>query len=262
MSTFHALPLWQGEALTADFARVDGDFTATTDQIIRWAACKWGLDENALRAEAWYETNWIESSRGDKRTDATQCQTPNWNGWDGTECWQSYGMFQAKVFDYNIWPEGRDSTAFNSDFRAAYLRACMNGDMPYLSRAGTPVPGYRPIQALTQITCSGVAWRMGIRCMVRRRCHRVYHFCAANQAGGAVAECPTRQRGADNLANQGSDRNGSYHDRHATELGGGVGERVHRRALPGVIAAQHFPVEHDQRCERDAYDFCEGFRQR
>lgn len=142
LSTFHALPLWQGEALTADFARVDGDFTATTDQIIRWAACKWGLDENALRAEAWYETNWIESSRGDKRTDATQCQTPNWNGWDGTECWQSYGMFQAKVFDYNIWPEGRDSTAFNSDFRAAYLRACMNGDMPYLSRAGTPVPGY------------------------------------------------------------------------------------------------------------------------
>ena len=28
------------------FSRVDGDFTGTTDQIIQWAACKWGIDED------------------------------------------------------------------------------------------------------------------------------------------------------------------------------------------------------------------------
>jgi hypothetical protein len=142
LATFHALPLWRADAPVADFRRVDGKFTATTDQIIRWAACKWGLDENALRAEAWYETNWIESNAGDRRTDYSLCHTPNWNGWDGSECWQSYGIFQAKVFDYNIWPEGRDSTAFNSDFRGAYLRACMNGHVHYLGHKGKPEPGY------------------------------------------------------------------------------------------------------------------------
>ena len=28
------------------FNRVDGDFTGTTDEIIQWAACKWGIDED------------------------------------------------------------------------------------------------------------------------------------------------------------------------------------------------------------------------
>ncbi|HJU29223.1 MAG TPA: hypothetical protein VJ718_08630, partial [Candidatus Binataceae bacterium] len=109
--------------------------------IIRWAACKWGLDENAMRAEAWSETFWIQDTPADRRTDPTLCQTPNWNGWDGVECWQSYGIFQSKVFDFNIWPETRDSTAFNADFRGAYLRACMNGDISYMSRR-TPNAGY------------------------------------------------------------------------------------------------------------------------
>lgn len=142
LAAFHALPNWQAEAPVSDFSGVDGNFTGTTDQIIRWAACKWGLDENALRAEAWYETNWIQSSAGDERTDYSLCHTPNWDGWNGSECWQSYGMFQTKVFDANIWPETLDSTAFNSDFRGAYLRSCMNGDVAYLGTTATPEPGY------------------------------------------------------------------------------------------------------------------------
>ena len=50
-------------------------------------------------------------------------------------------MFQTKVFDYNVWPGARDSTSFNADFRAAYQRACMNGDISFLSEA-RPVVGY------------------------------------------------------------------------------------------------------------------------
>jgi len=29
-----------------EYAKVDGQYTGTTDMIIRWAACKWGIDED------------------------------------------------------------------------------------------------------------------------------------------------------------------------------------------------------------------------
>jgi hypothetical protein len=141
LAAFHQQPLWNDEAPAADFANVDGNFTGTTDQIIRWASCKWGLDEDAMRGEAWSETFWIQDTPADRTTDPALCQTPAWNGWDGSQCWQSYGIFQTKVLDYNIWPETRDSTAFNADFRSAYVRACMNGDIAYLG-SRPPDPGY------------------------------------------------------------------------------------------------------------------------
>jgi hypothetical protein len=34
------------------FGRVDGNFTGTTDEIIQWTACKWGVDEDIVRAQA------------------------------------------------------------------------------------------------------------------------------------------------------------------------------------------------------------------
>jgi hypothetical protein len=40
--------------------RVDGQFTGTTDEIIQWAACKWGLPDNYLRAEAYIESTWFQ----------------------------------------------------------------------------------------------------------------------------------------------------------------------------------------------------------
>jgi hypothetical protein len=40
--------------------RVDGQFTGTTDEIIQWAACKWGLPDNFLRAEADVESTWFQ----------------------------------------------------------------------------------------------------------------------------------------------------------------------------------------------------------
>ena len=35
----------------SQFSRVDGDFSGTTDEIIQWAACKWGIDEDIVRAQ-------------------------------------------------------------------------------------------------------------------------------------------------------------------------------------------------------------------
>src|SRR5262245_64477950 len=38
------------------FRRVTGNFTGTTGEIIQWAACKWGFNVNALRAQAAIES--------------------------------------------------------------------------------------------------------------------------------------------------------------------------------------------------------------
>src|SRR5205823_3492611 len=40
--------------------RVDGQFTGTTDEILQWAACKWGLPDNLIRAEAAVESTWFQ----------------------------------------------------------------------------------------------------------------------------------------------------------------------------------------------------------
>ena len=37
-------------------SRISGHYRGSTDAIIRWAACKWGLDENLLRAVAVQES--------------------------------------------------------------------------------------------------------------------------------------------------------------------------------------------------------------
>jgi len=141
LASFHDQPLFSGAAPASDFAKVDGNYAASTDMILRWGACKWGIDEDVMRAQAAEESNWVQSHQGDIRTNPSLCQAGSWNGWTGSYCYQSYGLFQVKVYDYNAWPEARDSTPFNVDFRGAYQRACMNGDIGYLDDL-TPSPGY------------------------------------------------------------------------------------------------------------------------
>ena len=40
--------------------RVDGRYTGTTDEILQWAACKWGLPDNLIRADAVVESTWFQ----------------------------------------------------------------------------------------------------------------------------------------------------------------------------------------------------------
>ena len=142
LSSFYAQPVFaSGGAPATDFAHVDGNYAATTDMILRWGACKWGIDEDLLRAQAAAESNWTQSRQGDLRTDPSLCRRGSWNGWNGSYCYQSWGIFQVKVYDSNAWPEARDSTSFNIDLRGAYQRACMNGDISYLKDL-TPSSGY------------------------------------------------------------------------------------------------------------------------
>ncbi|HEY2486919.1 MAG TPA: Ig-like domain-containing protein [Candidatus Binataceae bacterium] len=135
---------WSPYNGTWAYARVDGQYTGTTDMIFRWAACKWGIDEDVVRAQATDEHwSWDQlNSGGDKHTVESQCVngdfTSLWNYECSDCCYDSWGDFQTKVYyDWQTWPMMQTSTAFSADYRFADQRACMDGDLaPYF--AGKP----------------------------------------------------------------------------------------------------------------------------
>lgn len=154
LGTFYSEPFWFNYSASTYTNRVTGAYTGSTDMILRWAACKWGIDEDVVRAEAMLESEWTQGSPtytatshagwGDNRTAKSQCETSEWVGWLNPpgECWQSCGIFQTKVFDFNVWPAACESTAFNADFRMAYQRACMDGNGPSWYSRDLPAAGY------------------------------------------------------------------------------------------------------------------------
>lgn len=143
LTAFYANPLnFIDGPPASDFQAVDGNYAGTTDMIIRWAACKWGLDENVLRAQAFEESTWSAYTTGDFAASPLSCAAGLWNGWQGTGyCYQSYGITQMKMMSFNAWPAAWNSTSFNLDFRGAYWRACMNGDVSYYYDQ-VPTSGY------------------------------------------------------------------------------------------------------------------------
>jgi autotransporter family porin len=118
------------------YARVDGQYSGTTDMIMRWAACKWGIDEDVVRAQAINEHwSWNQfDSGGDKRTSYSQCVNGSfddlWGYMCSNCCFQTWSIWQTKVYyNWMTWPMIHNSTAFAADFRYADQRACMDGDL-------------------------------------------------------------------------------------------------------------------------------------
>src|SRR5215471_2917608 len=125
---------------------VDGQYTGTTEMIIRWAACKWGMDEDMIRAQATTEHGtWIQwNAGGDERRSIAQCQAGNnpdhnstnlWGYLISNACYQSWSNWQTKVVyaspdagAWTTWPAINESTAFAVDYRYGSQRSCMNGD--------------------------------------------------------------------------------------------------------------------------------------
>jgi len=112
----------------SQFSRVDGDFVGTTDEIIQWAACKWGIDEDIARAQVIKESYWFQSVNGD-------------NG-------ESWGLGQVRdtahqlAFQYSV--NARTSAAYNLDYTYATWRACYEGVYTWLNtveRNGTYAAG-------------------------------------------------------------------------------------------------------------------------
>jgi len=129
LNSFHAADVNGGVPASA-FDQVDGNFTGTTDEIIQWAACKWGFDPDLVRAIAIDESYWHESSVGDFTSNENNCPPGTWNG---SGCYQTYGLLQIKYPNYpGTWPMSRDDTAFSAEYKLAYQRACMNGQISQL----------------------------------------------------------------------------------------------------------------------------------
>lgn len=102
----------------ADRNRITGDFIGTTDEILQWVACKWGIDENIVRADAVIESYWVQSLVGDNCGVAGEA---------------SYGILQVMNEDcsgdsiHGGWPYTQDDTALDADYWGARLRACFDG---------------------------------------------------------------------------------------------------------------------------------------
>jgi hypothetical protein len=94
---------------------VDGRFTGTTDEIIQWAARKWGFRVDALRAVAALESWWDMDVLGDEG--------------------DSFGIFQVRrpYHCRGACAIARDSTAFNADYYGGIVRAYYDGKMGWLN---------------------------------------------------------------------------------------------------------------------------------
>ena len=57
-SYFYDSPSCCTQLPKGDFSNVDGNYSGTTDDLIRITACKWGIDEDYIRAQSWIESGW------------------------------------------------------------------------------------------------------------------------------------------------------------------------------------------------------------
>ncbi len=136
--------------------RITGNFKGTTDEIIQWAACKWGIDEDVLRAQAVQESYWRQNALGDWAGDSALCSNlfpvgsyqPQHVGDHArsNQCPESYGILQVrwhyhKSGFYSSTTENPStltnnaiySTAYNIDYYGHIFRNCYNGNETWLN---------------------------------------------------------------------------------------------------------------------------------
>ena len=156
--------------------RVSGRFTGRTDEIFQWAACKWGISDNVLRAVAVAESTWYQyevypsgrcvslfgcgdfveepdadtqvycdfvDSRGhDYQADYGPGRCPKTFGITGVMSWQAPSWGKMPQNQNGTFPFNRKSTAFAVDYLASQLRGCYEGWQYWLDTTGTRT--YRP----------------------------------------------------------------------------------------------------------------------
>ena len=125
-------------------SRVSGDFVGTTDEIIQWAACKWGIDADVVRAQAAQESSWFMTSAGDFTDDEQWCAPGHFPGSGGRAgCPESLGIMGVKYrYHGDAFPEAALSTAYNLDYALAVWRNCFEGKDNWLADH-PPHSGYR-----------------------------------------------------------------------------------------------------------------------
>ena len=126
-----------GDAPQADqliAPRINGDFAGTTGEILRWAACKWGIDQRIVFAQAAVESWWRQTTLGD--WESSGCPPGHGPGVDGKPglCPQSWGVLQNRYpYEQGSWPGIATSTAMNADTAYAIWRSCFDGYETWLN---------------------------------------------------------------------------------------------------------------------------------
>jgi autotransporter family porin len=127
----------------AVFGRVTGNFTGTTDEIIQWAAAKWGLPDEVIRGEAVVESSWYQGLHDESGApldhrgfgDFGDCGGSPPGAPYGPDGPSSFGLLQAKWCSLENqqtngtggWPWTERSTAYAVDTYAAVVRGCYEG---------------------------------------------------------------------------------------------------------------------------------------
>jgi hypothetical protein len=105
---------------------VTGHFTGTTDEIIQWAAIKWGLSPDLLRAVAATESWWKMSTNGDSG--------------------DSFGLFQVRRPYHcrgSVCSWFAHDAALNADYYGAILRSYYDGAESWLNTVSGNGAAYR-----------------------------------------------------------------------------------------------------------------------
>lgn len=103
--------------------RITGNFTGTTDEIFQWAAAKWGLPDNLIRAIAYKESDWHQSNYGDFVDNLRDCP-PGYR----SPCPVTFGIVGTRSTSWpGIYPWNRESTAAAVDVLGGSLRGCYEG---------------------------------------------------------------------------------------------------------------------------------------
>lgn len=112
------------------YPRVDGNFTGTTEEIIQWAACKWGIDEDIARAQVLRESWWHQDTQGDLTTNTSSCH-PAFRHL--SPCPESIGLMQVRyLYHGDAMDNSIASSAYNLDYSFAVWRSCYEGDLTWL----------------------------------------------------------------------------------------------------------------------------------
>ena len=158
---------------------VSGRFTGTTDEVIQWAARKWGFAPDLLRAVGTVESWWRMSTVGD-------------NG-------DSFGLFQVRRpfhCDEPVCAQFRDDAALNADYYGGILRAYYDGRQRWLNTVAR-----RERAALSARRCLG----LGRRWFSGRWWNRLRAATSARSSGAwrthlALAGVPRGLRACDHRA--------------------------------------------------------------
>lgn len=125
------MPVWKNFTAQANqqfVSRIDGRFSGTTEQILDWGACKWGLPADLLKAVAVQESDWRQRTVSDESDNSQDCV-----GGARPPCPTSFGIMQLKhTVLPGSYPLSQQSTPFNVDYYGARIRSCYEGWVTYL----------------------------------------------------------------------------------------------------------------------------------